>query len=260
MHVGRVAHPNNTPHHRVAVAPSVVKPAGAMFTAAGMLEMPTPRALTTDEVAATVRDFAHAAESAVAAGADGVEIHGANGYLVHQFLASNTNRRDDRYGGPVQNRVRFALEVASAVAAAIGPHRVGFRISPGNTFNDIVENDVPAVYDALVDGLKPLDLAYLHHEHHGDLDLLARLRARWPNALLLNRPDADLETRFADVASGRADMIAIGKMSLANPDLVARIRSGAALNEPDKATFYGGAAGGYVDYPTLDRSASEGEQ
>jgi len=251
MHVGRIAHPDNTPHHRQPVAPSAIKPAGKMFTLAGPADMPEPRALTTDEVAATVRDFAHAARSAVEAGADGVEIHGANGYLVHQFLSSNANRRTDRYGGSRENRIRFAIEVATAVAAAIGPKRVGFRVSPGNKFNDIIEDDVSELYDTLLAGLSPLGLAYLHHEHHGDDALLARFRSRWPSALVVNRPDADLETRFADITTGRADVIAVGKMALANPDLIARIKVSAPLNKPDPSTFYSEGARGYTDYPAL---------
>jgi N-ethylmaleimide reductase len=251
MHTGRIAHPNNTPHHRQPVAPSAVKPAGKMATMGGMLEMPEPRALSTDEVAATVADYAHAAKSAVAAGADGVEIHGANGYLIHQFLSSNANRRTDRYGGSVENRTRFAVEVAKAAADAIGAKRVGLHVSPGNKFNDIVEDDVPELYDTLVASLAPLGLAYLHHVHNGDDALLARFRARWPGALIVNRPDASLETRFADIESGRADLVSIGKMALANPDLIGRIRAHAALNQPDPKTFYGGDAHGYTDYPTL---------
>ena len=251
MHVGRIAHPDNTPHHRQPVAPSQIKPTGKMFTASGMLDLPEPRALSTEELAKTVADFAHAAKSAVAAGAAGVEIHGANGYLVHQFLSSNANRRTDRYGGSIENRVRFAVEVATAAADAIGPKRVGVRISPGNKFNDIVEEDVPELYDALVSRLAPLGLAYLHHEHHGDDALLARLRASWPTAFVLNRPDASLENRLSDIEKGNADVISIGKMVLANPDLVARIRAGAPLNQPDPSTFYGGDARGYTDYPTL---------
>ena len=257
MHVGRIAHPANTPHRRQPVAPSAIKPSGKMFTAAGMLDLPEPRALSTEEVTGTVRDFAHAAKSAVAAGADGVEIHGANGYLVHQFLSSNANRRTDRYGGSVENRIRFAIEVATAIADAVGPKRVGFRISPGNKFNDMVEDDVPELYDTLVSRLAPLGLAYLHHEHHGDDGLLTRLRARWPTTLVLNHPDANLETRLADIEKGRADMVSIGKMALANPDLVARVRAGAPLNKPDPSTFYGGDARGYTDYPTLGAAAAQ---
>jgi N-ethylmaleimide reductase len=231
--------------------------AGWTFERPRLLELPEePRALSTEEVAATVLDFAHAAKFAVAAGADGVEIHGANGYLIHQFLSSNANRRTDRYGGSVENRIRFAVEVATAIAAAIGPKRVGFRISPGNKFNDMVEDDVPELYDALVSRLAPLGLAYLNHEHHGDDGLLARIRARWPTSLILNHPDANLEARLADIEKGRADLISIGKMVLANPDLVARIRAGAPFNKPDPSTFYGGDARGYMDYPTLGASVS----
>jgi N-ethylmaleimide reductase len=155
----------------------------------------------------------------------------------------------------VENRVRFAVEVATAIAGAIGPGRVGFRVSPGNKFNDMVEEDVPALYDALVSRLAPLRLAYLHHEHHGDDGLLARLRALWPSSLVLNHPDASLETRLAAIEEGRADMVSIGKMALANPDLVARIRAGAPLNKPDPSTFYGGDARGYTDYPALGAAA-----
>ncbi len=253
MHAGRVAHPDNTPHHRQPVAPSAVAPAGAMFTAGGMLPMPVPRALSTDEVAATVHDFRRAARLAIDAGADGVEIHGANGYLVHQFLSSNANRRTDRYGGSVENRIRFAVEVAGAIADEIGGGRLGIHISPRNPYNDIVEDDTAALYPALVAGLAPLGMAYLHVVHDGDDDLLARLRAGWAGALLLNRPDADLAARIRDVERGPADVATIGKMALANPDLIDRVRRGAGLNPPDPATFFGGDRRGYTDYPTLER-------
>ena len=251
MHVGRVSHPSNTPHGRQPVAPSAVKPAGQMFTASGPQEMPEPRALSEQEIADTVRDFRRAAAAAIAAGADGVEIHGANGYLLQQFLSSNANRRTDRYGGSIPNRIRFAVEVASAVAEEIGPGRTGIRISPGNTFNDIVEDDVPELYRALLDALAPLDLAYLHVLHGGDEALLAAIRRDWLGALLLNRGGASLDERVRDVEDGLADVITIGAMVLANPDLVDRVKSGAPLNEPDKSTFYGGDERGYTDDPTL---------
>lgn len=251
MHTGRAAHPANTPHGRQPVAPSAVKPEGQMFTASGMQALPTPRALSEQEVADTVRDFRRAAAAAMAAGADGVEIHGASGYLVQQFLSSNANRRTDRYGDSVENRIRFAVEVATAVAEEIGPGRTGIRISPGNPFNDIVEDDVPELYTALVKALAPLDLSYLHVVHSGDEDLLVSLRRDWPGALVLNRGGADLETRAKDVENGLADVITVGAMVLANPDLVERIKTGAPLNEPDPSTFYGGDARGYTDYPTL---------
>jgi N-ethylmaleimide reductase len=251
MHVGRISSPDNTPHGRQPVAPSAVRPAGAMFTAGGMKPMPEPRALTEQEVADTVQDFRRAAAAAVAAGADGVEIHGANGYLVHQFLSSNANTRTDRYGGTVANRIRFAVDVATAVADEIGAGRTGLRIAPGNPFNDVREDDVDEVYPALIAALAPLGLAYLHLAHSGDEELLATIRRSWPGVLVLNRAGADLATRTADLTAGLADVITVGALALANPDLVARVRSGAALNTPDKSTFYGGDARGYTDYPTL---------
>jgi N-ethylmaleimide reductase len=253
MHTGRIAHPGNTPHGRQPVAPSAVRPAGVMFTASGPQEMPEPRALSTDEVAATVEDFRRAAAYAVEAGADGVEIHGANGYLVHQFLSGNANRRTDRYGGSVAHRIRFAVEVAAAVADEIGAGRTGIRLSPGNPYNDIREDDVHDTYPALVRALAPLDLAYLHLIHAGDEQLLGTLRSLWPGTLVLNRPGADLAARARDIAEGRADVVTVGTMALANPDLVDRIRSGAPLNTPDPATFYTGGASGYTDYPVRRR-------
>ncbi|MFI6937164.1 alkene reductase [Streptomyces sp. NPDC050287] len=249
MHVGRIAHADNTPHGRQPVAPSPVRPAGMMYTASGPQEMPQPRALSTEEIAATVEDFRRAAAGAVAAGADGVEIHGANGYLVHQFLSSNANERTDRYGGPVEGRIRFAVEVASAVADEIGAGRTGIRLSPGNPYNDIREDDTHELYPALVRALAPLDLAYLHLIHAGDEQLLDTLRPLWPNALVLNRAGADLAARAKDVADGRADIVTVGALALANPDLVERVRSGTPLNMPDPATFYSGGATGYTDYP-----------
>ncbi|MFE9775757.1 alkene reductase [Streptomyces sp. NPDC005931] len=250
MHVGRIAHPDNTPHGRQPVAPSAILPEGTMFTASGPREMPTPRALSTQEVAATVDDFRRAAAAAVAAGADGVEIHAANGYLIHQFLSDNTNQRTDRYGGSIDNRIRFAFEVAAAVADEIGAHRTGLRISPGNPFNGIAESDTAELYPALVRALAPLDLAYLHIMHAGDEGLLHALRALWPTALILNRAGTDMPTRAKDVDHGTADLVSVGALALANPDLVARLRSNAPLNTPDPATFYGGGAAGYTDYPT----------
>ena len=251
MHVGRIAHPANTPHGRQPVGPSAVQPAGTMFTASGPQEMPQPRELSVAEIADTVADFRRAAAAAMTAGADGVEIHGANGYLLHQFLSSNANQRTDDYGGSIDNRIRFAVEVAAGVAAEIGGGRTGIRISPGITLGDIVEDDTSALYPALVDALAPLGLAYLHVVHAGDDELLADLRGRWPGALVLNRAGAELAARIADIETGTADVVTVGAMALANPDLVERIRSGAPLNAPDPATFYGGDERGYTDYPVL---------
>jgi N-ethylmaleimide reductase len=250
MHVGRMSHPDNTPHGRRPVAPSGIQPAGEMFTASGLQEMPVPRALSTEEVTATVEDFRRAAAAAIAAGADGVEIHSANGYLPHQFLATNTNQRTDRYGGSIDNRIRFVVEVATAVADEIGAGRTGIRISPGNPFNDIAETDTRELYPALVSALAPLNLAYLHIGHGGDDELLRTLRGLWPTALIVNRGFTDIATRAKDIDDGLADIVSVGVMALANPDLVERVRTGAPLNDPDPATFYGGGEAGYTDYPT----------
>jgi N-ethylmaleimide reductase len=258
MHTGRIAHPDNTPHGRQPVAPSAVAPAAKMFTASGMRDMPEPRALSTAEVAQTVDEFRRAAAAAIAAGADGVEIHGANGYLAHQFLSSNANQRDDRYGGPVQNRIRFAVEVAEAVAGEIGADRTGIQISPGNPFNDIAEDDTAQLYGALVTALAPLGLAYLNIAHQGDEELLAALRRDWPGTLVLNRAGEDIDRRAHDVRDGIADVITVGRPALANPDLVERVRTGAPLNEPDPSTFYGGDERGYTDYPTLPALVTAG--
>ncbi|MER6960361.1 alkene reductase [Streptomyces sp. NPDC000618] len=252
MHAGRIAHPDNTPHHRQPVAPSAIKPTGQTFTPSGLQEMPVPRELSTEEVAATVDDFRRAAAAAIAAGADGVEIHGANGYLVNQFLFPSTNQRTDQYGGSLDNRIRFAVEVATAVADEIGAGRTGIRISPGNPFqiNDLTESDPHELYPHLLRALAPLNLAYLHIGHGGDEELLFTLRKLWPTTLILNRGGADIATRAKDVEDGLADVVTVGTMALANPDLVERIRSGAPLNTPDPNTFYGGGAAGYTDYPT----------
>jgi N-ethylmaleimide reductase len=251
MHVGRISHPANTPHGRQPVAPSAVKPNAKMFTLAGLQSIPEPRALSADEIPVVIDEFRHAAAAARKGGAEGVEIHGANGYLIQQFLSDNANSRTDRYGGSFENKIRFAVEVASAVSAEVGAGRTGFRISPGGTFNDIVEKDVHTLYEALVRELARLNLAYLHVLHKGDEALLRKTRDLWPGVLVLNRGGADIATRTADIEKGLADVIAVGSMSLANADLVERIKSGAPLNAPDPTTFYGGDARGYTDYPTL---------
>lgn len=251
MHAGRISHPANAPHGRQPVAPSAVRPQGQMYTPEGMQALPEPRALSEKEVAETVVDFRRAAAAAITSGADGVEIHGANGYLVQQFLSSNANRRTDRYGGSVENRVRFAAEVAAAVAEEIGPGRTGIRISPGNPVHDIVEDDALALYGTLISALAPLGLAYVHVTNCPDEHLLRAVRRDWPGALILNRWSADLEARIADLETGFADVISVGVMALANPDLVERLKTGAPLNKPDASTFYGGGARGYTDYPTI---------
>lgn len=251
MHVGRTSHPDNTPHHRQPVAPSAVKPGDQIFTASGMQPIPEPRALTTDEIGQTVDDFRQAARRAIEAGADGVEIHGANGYLVQQFFAPNANARTDDYGGGIENRARFAIEVARAVAGEIGADRTGIRLSPGATLGGLDEGpEGPDLYRYLVSELNKLRLAHVHIMHLGNDALLADIRALWDQALILNRPGRALEDVGSDVKAGLADIEAYGQFVLSTPDFVERLKSGAAMNEPDRATYYGGGAEGYVDYPT----------
>ncbi|MEV4357438.1 alkene reductase [Nonomuraea sp. NPDC049625] len=254
MHTGRIGHPSLLPDGLHPVAPSAVPAKGQIYTHEGPKDFVTPRELTEAEIGRTVDDFAAAARNAIAAGFDGVELHGANGYLIQQFLAPNSNRRTDAWGGSAEGRIRFAAEVATAVAGAIGGQRVGLRLSPGNPYNDIAEDDVEETYGALMARLVPLDLAYLHLVEGADRDLTRRLRKDWPGALILNPfthpaptgPDAlDL------VEDGTADMIAFGSMFLANPDLPARLAVGGPYNTPDPAAFFGGDHRGYTDYPAL---------
>jgi 2,4-dienoyl-CoA reductase-like NADH-dependent reductase (Old Yellow Enzyme family) len=252
MHVGRMSHPDNTPHHRQPVAPSAIAPGQRMFTPSGMQDAPVPRALSVAEIRKTVDDFRYAARRAIEAGADGVEIHGANGYLIHQFFAPNANQRTDAYGGSIENRARFGIEVAAAIADEIGPERVGFRISPSAPVGGLVEGEeAPDLYRYLVAELDKLGLAYLHLMHTGDEKLAQDIRARWSNPLLLLRSGRTLETLEDDLKSGLADVLPIGRWALANPDFIERYRKGAPLNEADRATFYGGGAKGYIDYPRL---------
>lgn len=252
MHAGRMSHPDNTPHHRQAVAPSAIAPGTGMFTIKGMQDIPVPRALATAEVRQTIQDFRLAARRAIEAGADGVEIHGANAYLIQQFLASSANTRTDDYGGSIENRARFAIEVAAAIADEIGPDRTGMRLSPGTTMWGIDEgSDGPDLYRHLVAELDKLGLAYLHVMHQGDEPLLADMRKLWKGRLILNRPGRSRDQVGADLASGLADLEAYGQMVLANPDLVDRLKSNAALNAADRNTFFGGGDQGYVDYLSL---------
>lgn len=257
MHAGRIGHPDNTPHHRDLVAPSAIGAGQTMFTPTGAQQTPTPRALSRDEVRATVDDFRKAARNAIEAGMDGVEIHGANGYLINQFLASNANIRTDEYGGKIENRARFALEVAKAVADEIGPERTGIRLSPGFEIGGL--NDGPdgeELYRYLVSELDKLGLVYLHLHHFGNETLLADLRARWSQKLLVLRYDRPLDQIARDLDSGIADIVPVGRWAIANPDFAERLKTGAPLNVADPATFYTGGAKGYIDYPTLQQASS----
>ncbi|MBW7970192.1 alkene reductase [Bradyrhizobium sp. BR 10289] len=254
MHVGRMSHPENTPHHRQPVAPSAIAPGVDMFTLKGMQPIPQPRELSTAEVKKTIADFALAAKRAVEAGADGVEVHGANGYLVHQFLAPNSNHRPDEYGGSMQNRARFAIEVVRAIADAIGPEKTAIRLSPGIPAGGIAEGtDNDDLYRYLAAEFDKLGIAYLHVLYVRSDSLINDIRKAFRKTLIINRPGRQREQVGSDVAAGLADIESLGVMALANPDLVHRLKTGAPFNEVRQALFYaGGGAEGYTDYPVLN--------
>jgi N-ethylmaleimide reductase len=258
-HVGRISHPSLQPNGGLPVAPSAIKPAGNAFTETGFQPHATPRALETDEIPGIVADYRHAAEQAKRAGFDGVEIHAANGYLIDQFLRDGTNKRTDRYGGSVENRLRFLLEVTEAVTAVWGGERTGLRLSPVSPANDISDSDPMAVFGPAVEAVNRFDLAYLHFVEGAtggdrnvapDFDFLKLRRAF--NGLTMANNGYDLELAVKTLREGRADLIAFGRPYIANPDLVERLRRGAPLAKPDQATFYGGDARGYTDYPAMD--------
>ncbi|BFG78202.1 alkene reductase [Paraburkholderia terrae] len=256
MHAGRMSHPDNTPHHRQGVAPSAISPGTGMFTPTGMQEIPVPRALSTNEIRQTVQDFRRAARRAIEAGADGIEIHGANAYLVQQFFAPSANMRTDDYGGSIENRARFGIEVATAIASEIGAERTAIRLSPGTTMWGIDEGaEGPDLYRFLVAELDKLGLAYVHIMHQGNEVLLSDIRKLWTRALIVNRPGRPLERVGSDRASGLADLESYGQMVLANPDFVARLTAKSTMNEANRTTFFGGDAQGYTDYPHLHDAA-----
>ncbi len=257
MHTGRVGH--STWQGRKPVGPSAVQAKGQVYTHDGMKDFEVPQELTAAEVEQTIADYADAAKNAIEAGFDGVELHGANGYLIHQFLAPNSNTRTDAWGGSPEGRARFAVETAKAVTDAIGADKVGFRMSPGNPFNDIDESDradVEATYTALINGLAPLNLAYLHQmEVGGYRDFTVQARKAWPTTFILSpftgqEPTGPGELQLVD--DGTADLIAYGALFLANPDLPARLAQNGPFNTPDQAKYFGGDHTGYTDYPTLN--------
>jgi len=255
MHTGRIGHPSLLPAGMVPVGPSAIAPAGEVFTLDGMQPFVIPDELTDEQITETVLDFAAAARNAVAAGFDGVEVHGANGYLLHQFLSTNANLRTDKWGGSLDNRIRLTLRVVDAVAAAIGPDRVGLRISPNNPLNDIREDDYRHTYLALADALAAKGLAYLHVLETGDREFTHEVRDRFGGTLLLNPATPGGTTGSEElglIEDGTADLLAFGVAFLANPDLPRRLATGASLNAPDRTTFYGGDDHGYTDYPALD--------
>jgi N-ethylmaleimide reductase len=255
MHAGRIGHPTLLPAGQAPVGPSAVRADAIVFTQAGPQPCVEPRQLSAEDIWATVQDFAAAARNAVAAGFDGVEIHGANGFLIHQFLSDNANTRDDEWGGSVANRTRLGVEVARAVAEAVGADRVGFQISPGNPYNDISEANCDDVYPALVAALGGLQLAYLNVSEGRATALTSRLREQWSSVFILNpfTPSGPTGPEQLElVATGAADMISYGALFIANPDLPRRLAAGGPFADPDRSTFYGGDARGYVDYPALD--------
>jgi len=259
MHAGRIGHPSLLPPGVSPVAPSPIAADASVFTPNGPRSCMMPHELTDDEIAQTINDFVNAALNAVAAGFDGVEIHGANGFLIHQFLSTNANQRTDRWGGPAANRIRFAVELSTAVAGAIGCNRVGFQVSPANPYNDIVEDDYHETYAALVTELAGLGLGYLAVAEGPDRGLTRKLRALWPEVFILNpftSPEVTGLRELRLIEEGTADMIAFGALFLANPDLPQRLAQGGPFNQPDPSTYYGGGDKGYTDYPDL-RTASQ---
>jgi N-ethylmaleimide reductase len=255
-HVGRISHPSLLPANALPVAPSAIKPAGQAFTYTGLQDFVTPRALETDEIPTLVDDYRRAAENALAAGFDGVEVHAANGYLIDQFLRDSTNQRTDQYGGSIANRTRLLLEVVATVCKVWGADRVGVRLSPINQFNDIRDAYPQALFNHVAEALNPFNLAYMHVVEVGmtgdipqPFDFI-ELRRTYRGSYLANG-GYDKARGNAAIAAGHADAVAYGVPFIANPDLVERLRQGVPLNVADQNTFYGGGAQGYTDYSTL---------
>jgi N-ethylmaleimide reductase len=260
-HVGRVSHPSLQPDGELPVAPSAIAPEGTVFTYEGPKPFVTPRALALDEIPGIVREFAEGARRAKDANFDGVEIHGANGYLIEQFLYDSTNHRTDAYGGSIENRARLLLEITEAVCDVWGGDRVGVRISPRGTFNSMHTSDREGTARYVAGALNRFNLAYLHVVEQlagNGLDtpdaeprLTPVIRELFQGPLVVNG-GYDRETAEEAITRGAADAVAFGVPFLANPDLPERLREGAPLNEPDHATFYGGDGRGYTDYPTRE--------
>ena len=265
-HGGRIGHPDNG--GLVPMAPSPIALPGGIHTPNGHRDAPVPREMTEADIRSTVKAFVAAARNAVRAGADGVEVHSANGYLLNQFLATSTNHRTDAYGGSIENRVRFPVEVVEAVASAIGPERVGLRISPGNPDNGMAMDDADRLFPALLDAVAPAGIAYLHLVYADAADpLFTVLRDRWETALIANPvlgrdlplPADGGRSRAEALLEAGADLIALGRPFLANPDLVERFRTGAPINPVrEDVSMYGGDETGYLDYPTISGRTRSG--
>jgi N-ethylmaleimide reductase len=262
-HVGRVSHPSLQPDQDLPVSPSALRPSARAYTASGFKSCLTPRALEEAEIPRLVDQYALAARNALAAGFDGVEIHAANGYLIEQFLRDSGNRRTDEYGGSREKRARFLFDVLEAVVDACGGNRVGIRLSPLSRVNDLaLDSDPQGTYGYVAERLNDFGPAYLHvvegetqgaREVPGGFDLQILRRAFKGPYIANNGYDRALALEAR--REHRADLIAFGRLYIANPDLVERLRAGVALNEPDRATFFGGGAHGYTDYPFMQRAA-----
>jgi N-ethylmaleimide reductase len=256
-HVGRISHTSLQPNNSAPVGPSAIRAKGKTFVDGTFTDISEPRALKLEEIPGIVEDFRRGAANALEAGFDGVEIHGANGYLLDQFAKDGANKRSDAYGGSIENRAKLMLEVAKAVAAEAGPNRTGIRISPVTPANDVSDSNPQPLFDYIVDHLNAMKLVYIHvieGATGGPRDIApfdySSLRKRFKGAYMANN-GYDFELANKVLAANAADLIAFGKPFISNPDLVERLKRDAPLNEWDKATFYGGGAKGYTDYPAL---------
>lgn len=256
-HVGRISHVALQPNGGAPVAPSAIKAKTKTFVNGTFADVSEPRALELSEIPGIIDDFKRATSNALAAGFDGVEIHGANGYLLDQFAKDGTNKRTDAYGGSIENRAKLMLEVSRAVTAEAGGERTGIRISPVTPANDVSDSNPQPLFDYIVDHLNALKLTYIHvieGATGGPRDIApfdyASLRKRFKQAYIANN-GYDFALANKVLEQGAADLIAFGKPFISNPDLVERLKAGAPLNDWDKNTFYGGGAKGYTDYPTL---------
>lgn len=258
-HVGRISH-SSYHEGELPVAPSAIKPSGEIYTYEGMKAFETPRALTVKEIEEIVREYATAAKNAIEAGFDGVEIHAANGYLLDQFLRDGTNIREDEYGGKIENRSRFLLDVINAVIAEIGADKTGVRLSPSGTFNDMSDSDPEKHFTYICEKLNACDLAYLHIidalegdiRHGANVVELSILRDAYQGVLITNG-EYTKERGNAVIQNHEADAVAFGVLFLANPDLPERFRTNSDLNEADPNTFYTQDEKGYTDYPTMQK-------
>ena len=261
-HMGRVVHSSVTGEQPVSA--SATQAEGKAHTYDGKRPYEPARALGLDEIPGLLDDYARAAHNAIRAGFDGVQLHAANGYLIDQFLRDATNRRDDRYGGPIENRIRLLSEATQALIDAVGADRVAVRLSPNDGVNGAEDSDPEALFVAAAAELDRLGIAFLEMRasrpdssfRKGERDLVPSIRAAFTRPLALNS-DYGIEDGQAELDDGRADAIAYGRPYIANPDLVTRFRARAPLNEPRPATFYTQGAEGYVDYPALDSVAAE---